>query len=354
MSLDKLKGEAKRLRAHLSDAHGVNLKHASVLEAVAASHGARNWTALANSAKPRPGLARRLANALHPETPQPLTAVDAAYDIDPGHLKFGVAADGKAHKLNYAAMRRHTLVVGMPGTGAKLLIEDILAQQVALGGGMLVLGIFSTTAAAQQLLQPVCDEVGRSDLSCVPCAAAPTTKAALDLKEVFARDQCVVVDIPLLEGPPGAAAAKVEEYAFQLCTYAFELAGQENRADAPFLIVAPLLPDFTLERWGALLAQARAFNVALVMATPSLAHLEAANPALMEAVLGNTATKVFLKPANDAEREIVKTRLGAPDAGGRYSAAELQEGLATLDTGEALVLHRGAVSRIKVRYLTPS
>lgn len=50
MSSQDLKAQARRLADHLSRVHGVKLKHAAALEAVAATHGAADWNTL--SAKP--------------------------------------------------------------------------------------------------------------------------------------------------------------------------------------------------------------------------------------------------------------------------------------------------------------
>ena len=51
MNLDTLKKQAARLSAYLGAKHRVNLKHASVLEAIASVHGARNWQTLAAQAE---------------------------------------------------------------------------------------------------------------------------------------------------------------------------------------------------------------------------------------------------------------------------------------------------------------
>lgn len=47
MTLESLKKQASRLAAYLGEKHRVNLKHSSVLEALAAVYGARNWQTLA-------------------------------------------------------------------------------------------------------------------------------------------------------------------------------------------------------------------------------------------------------------------------------------------------------------------
>ena len=62
MSASTYKAQAERLAAHLVAKHGIKLKSASMLEAIAAAHGARDWNTLAASPslpekKPEPGRA---------------------------------------------------------------------------------------------------------------------------------------------------------------------------------------------------------------------------------------------------------------------------------------------------------
>lgn len=52
MSKDLLKAQATRLAEHLSTKHGVKLKAASLLEAVASMHGARDWNTLIAGSSP--------------------------------------------------------------------------------------------------------------------------------------------------------------------------------------------------------------------------------------------------------------------------------------------------------------
>ncbi|MNR71445.1 hypothetical protein D3C71_20710 [compost metagenome] len=54
MSVADLKAQANRLGAHLTNVHGVHIKHTSLLEAIAATHGARDWNTLLASYRAAP------------------------------------------------------------------------------------------------------------------------------------------------------------------------------------------------------------------------------------------------------------------------------------------------------------
>lgn len=64
MSASSFKAQAERLAAHLATKHGIKLKSSSMLEAIAAAHGARDWNTLAagpSLAAPSPGLTQDIA-----------------------------------------------------------------------------------------------------------------------------------------------------------------------------------------------------------------------------------------------------------------------------------------------------
>lgn len=50
MTIEFFKAQASRLADHLADKHGIKLKRASVLEAIASVHGVRDWNTLRASA----------------------------------------------------------------------------------------------------------------------------------------------------------------------------------------------------------------------------------------------------------------------------------------------------------------
>lgn len=118
-TVHELKVMASRLADHLATKHGVKLKHSALLEAVAAQYGYRDWNTLLAV----------MASADNPvATPTPLPA-DPGYVL--GHTPEGPVA------VEPAALARHTLLLGAPGTGADLVAQHLLGQHIDRQGGFL-------------------------------------------------------------------------------------------------------------------------------------------------------------------------------------------------------------------------
>jgi hypothetical protein len=178
MSVDLFKAEAKRLADHLAETHGIKLKHTSVLSAIAALHGARDWNTLIGQHKP--GLFKRavasLAGTTAPEHSVVVGLEDLLYDLPSNGLRFGLShpVAGGAHGNNTGAggqpvdiddrnLTRHTLVVGPTGYGWSTLLESLAVQQAMRGGGMLVLDPRSDSHMAR-LIQQAGRRAGRDDV----------------------------------------------------------------------------------------------------------------------------------------------------------------------------------------------
>lgn len=165
MSIDLYKAEAKRLAYHLADVHGVKLKHTSVLAAIAALHGARDWNTLI--ARDKPGLLKRAAAALRsPAKQDSVIKIDQLlFQVAPDGLRFGLSADSTtAVEVPDRLLRQHTLIVGPAGHGARVLLEHLAAQQLARGGGLLVLDT-QPDARMPGLLSAAARHARREDLS---------------------------------------------------------------------------------------------------------------------------------------------------------------------------------------------
>ncbi len=165
MSIDLYKAEAKRLAEHLADVHGVKLKHSSVLEAVAALHGARDWNTL--MARDKPGLLQRAASVLR--TPSRMDVVvnldQLLFQSSTKGLRFGLSSDQTAPAdLDDSAVRQHTLVVGPMGYGWRTLLEHLSVQQLVRGGGLLVLDTVPDERLPK-LLAAAAARAGRDDFS---------------------------------------------------------------------------------------------------------------------------------------------------------------------------------------------
>lgn len=77
MSTSIFKAQASRLAQHLADKHGIKLKHASVLEAIAALHGARDWNTLSASTTAGEGL-QYVGAPKHPLGQLPMAPISSA------------------------------------------------------------------------------------------------------------------------------------------------------------------------------------------------------------------------------------------------------------------------------------
>ncbi len=203
MSADHYKAEAKRLAAHLVDTHGIKLKHASVLEAIAALHGARDWNTLLASGQP--GLVRRVATALLPKGKtsfQPVRRYEDFLYCEPCPTTFlGTDFDcTRAVELTNQNLRNHILVLGQQGQGASQLMVSLALQQIARSGGLLFidpLGAPDTQAALAQAMA----QAQRTDFQAL--SEAPGS----DRYDLFEGDSDHVVDrllclLPAQESEP--------------------------------------------------------------------------------------------------------------------------------------------------------
>jgi len=213
MSSDLFKAEAKRLADHLADTHGIKLKHTSILSAVAALHGARDWNTLI--ARQKPGLAQRLAAAVHGVAP-PSTVValdELMYNLPSNGLRYGIAADsGVTVDVEDAELCRHTLVVGPNGQGMTVLTEQLLTQQILRGGGALVLDPQSDLHLAAVVAQAAA-KVGRAAecFTALPPELAKQSATPVDAYDVLAGDDVTAQVARLLAGIYQHDAQDVEE-----------------------------------------------------------------------------------------------------------------------------------------------
>lgn len=112
-ALPEVKAMGKRLAEHLAQKHGVKLKNAAILEALAAQFGYRNWNTLAAVLSPSEG----------PHN-QKTTSCPVAAPVSP----FG---------LN-SPLSQNVMVCGATGSGARTFSYQLLEEHLAHGGGALI------------------------------------------------------------------------------------------------------------------------------------------------------------------------------------------------------------------------
>jgi ABC-type uncharacterized transport system ATPase subunit len=213
MSTDLFKAEAKRLADHLADTHGIKLKHTSVLSAIAALHGARDWNTLI--ARQKPGIVQRVTAALNGPT-RPAVVVELEemlYDLSTKGLRYGLSKDsGATVDVDDAALCRHTLVVGPNGQGVTVLMEHLLTQQILRGGGALVLDPQSDLHRATVVAQAAA-KVGREaeHFTVLPPDLAKQADIPVDAYNLLAGEDVTAQVARLLAGIYPQDAQDVDE-----------------------------------------------------------------------------------------------------------------------------------------------
>lgn len=124
MNIDDIKAQAKRLGAHLAARHGLTLRHAALLEAVAAQLGYKNWSTLAG-----------VANPGTPRNP------------------VGAPPAGDTGALTAAALRRHVLLTHCAESDAFEHVVSLLQRHTGQGGRFIWVGPSTEGTACAAWLQ---------------------------------------------------------------------------------------------------------------------------------------------------------------------------------------------------------
>lgn len=289
MLVTDLKTHAKRLGVHLATHHGVRLKHSALLEAVAAIHGARDWNTLA--AQSKPGLLQNMVAALSPSpklnvwwTPQEMMEA-----LDEKSYILGLNEKGDGYvRLSHSDVCTHSLLSGRVGSGCGALIESLLAQQVAKGGGLLFFEDYSNMQITEAL-KGTAAALGRlSDVQIVSIGDA------VDLRQVRAERRILCVQ---LQAYPDMARTQGLAILEQLWDSLLPNPETQQSPDErlPFLVAVPHVQRLLTERWSTAMAQARAGGVALLLHSQDWRSFSVEGGDLALAVVANTRLKVFFK-----------------------------------------------------------
>jgi len=284
--------EASFLAQKYRDA-GHPRRHPEVLAEVAKRHGTADWQALTHY-RPRGWAA--LTHLLGWHQARPLSAVTSLNELlySPdilGPLSFGfVSTQGTPFTLEDDTLGRHVLILGPSGVGATVLLENVLLQQMARGGGFLYL---------DQYADPQIEELLKAGASVTgtPYAKSHFESAALSVEalgKAAANDEALYVPLHILSGHE-AVQAQVEHFQSSLRQLiARRLEAARVRSQKRFVVVVPgawLLHGDGLD---SLMAQARAAGLALIVHDQSLAAMGKQGDADKRVILQNTWTKLFL------------------------------------------------------------
>lgn len=297
MSIDNLKAEAKQLYVDAL-ASDRPVPHYALLQAIAHRHGASNWRNLVLShGNTRP----RIRHWFH-EAAARFKKIDTSWHIEDllygGHSTDGVSLGvstrtRKPLEVTDDKLRRHLLLVGGMGHGMSVLLENILLQQVARGGGFICLVPFM----AGDQIRPLAKTVSRlnAPLHMLNDFRELTPKL---MESAYDNSMCVLPEHSVFHGPriyakPGERITPLSERLLEVVQSI--LSDQEGkRKKHPFLVVLPSFWDIYSNKFEILMAQARAIGISFVIIDHGLQHFDpTAQKGEMGALLQNTCTKVL-------------------------------------------------------------
>lgn len=341
--------QAERLATFL-DKQGATLARSTVQEAVAALHGAENWRQLV--AAPKPNWLQRLLGR-KTWINHVVQLEDFPLTDNPQHVPLGVSTDlFETVDTEYAWLRRHVLVCGPIGLGASSFMTVLLTQHILAGGGALFFDSFDDPEAAAHLRNALHHSGRFADGTFLSCD--DRTGVALDWPDILRTNGVVYAPSNALRGKPAGDDAYLM---VQLTQALAERPVQPGTQQLPFLVVVGRDSPALRDSCAALYAQARAKNVCLVIETSGLSAWRQVEPELAEAVLANTATKVFLRPSTDQELSAAETLIASqavpPSPQADWEPGSLRNRLRQLTMGDALLLRLNRLDHVKL-YMMPN
>ena len=330
--------QADRLGQHLTRSLGAEPPRATILEAVAAMHGAASWKALN-----RPKAPRGLCRLLHLQPQQPVSVVEDFDEMlaslsDEG-LRLGLLNGDQpgALELSDGILTRHLLITSANGFGGRVMLEHLIVQQVLRGGGLLLADGLDDPGMAR-MLESAARFAGRSG------ALRPLTGETDDgvLLDLAARGSLGYCRVSFTNGGADVAAIRREAMCQILDRFWQQvgiLAERGHRPAVPFLLIVPAASGVLDATWAARFSQARGLGIAIVLQEQSLAPLTQATGGVLEHVLGNTFTKVFFNQMSSTAVDLATTCVAGQVPGATHE--EARQRLIALGMGDALVVTGG-------------
>lgn len=340
--------QVERLRAELAKA-GTPKTHAELLHLVAITQGVTSWDQLEH--QPKQGwLARKLGWGHHWRRQSILHRDELLFDLRMNSLCLGVEPEWKSYghervDLDSTWARRGLLVVGPQGKGCTTALEHYEAQQIAQGGGLLVLDA-SPNYETGKKLQAVAEDAGRADFTHYR-HDEPDGKRLRNVAELLNEGAAAYVNLPW--GVHGAPAQReAEAFVHQLLEHA-RPGGALSSRSRPFMVVVPEGGWLLTSAWLPLLHYARPLGVMLALRLHSLDELSHLSPDVTEAVL-NMGTRLFLAPNSEAALTSAAKALALGQE--HKVLAATRKRLSELGLGEALMRQgQGKTKLLRLRLL---
>lgn len=389
MSTPIFKAQATRLALHLADKHGIKLKHASVLEAIAALHGARDWNTLSASsgagaelslagvsAQPQPGERLQMtpvcAGSLNDTMAsllegvrlcQPKCAVCKQPFKDEGDVRtresdagqkeqlcrscfLGEIADQVSTRPPATVRPPHTLVMGAQDMGAAVLLEQMAVQHVSEGGGLLYVSTHQDLLLHEALRHAASEAKHKPQFLSLAPPDPAGVETCVPRVEALAQAGFIMHVVPASGERAAASHAGVCLLLRQLdAVLAGRTAGARKRSVHPLMVVLPAA-NFDLS-WLTLLRQGRSLGVTFVLQADSPSDLDRIGLAFLKAVTENVGTQLLLMPAGERAlartvSHVVGSAVVSPER-----ERQVHKLLKHMGPGEALRLRQGVLEAIR-------
>lgn len=309
MTIEFFKAQASRLADHLADKHGIKLKRASVLEAIASVHGVRDWNTLRASA------------ACLSAPPDRYTEVQAGLaDVPP-----------------------HVLVIGSQDVGAAVLLEQMAVQHIEDGGGLLYFSPHPDPKLDEVLRHAAADAVHKPHVLSVGPLLPEGVDTCLPRLEALAQSGFIMHVAPA----PGESVASAHAGSCLLLRQLNAVLtgltqGPRVQSTTPLMVVVPAA-RFDL-CWLSLLRQGRQLGITFVLQADSLADLDRIGLAFLNAVTQNVGTQLLLMPVCERSMARAVSHITSSVA---VSHQQLEAVLGRMGPGEALRLRGGVLEAIR-------
>jgi hypothetical protein len=262
-------------------------------------------------------------------------------------LRLGqLCESGLELELGNGHLSRHTLIIAPNGVGGASFLEHLMVQQVAQGGGLLVLDQAPHSPLPAVLMEAT-RHMNRANTFLHWNTANPRGKTGFVVHNILRKGLVGHVTIPYVN----AHYAKILVEMVLQDVQAFVAAGFKAKAggrDAPpipFMLVLPRVSEWASIALRPLILQARRAGIAIVLQDHSIGALYRGNPALASAILANTNNKLFLKNPYAHELDWLEHQFVGPFKA--PSSCQLKQ----LANGEAYLLENSQLHKLRLCHL---
>lgn len=325
------------------------LRHAEALKKVAALHGANHWSNLFSKRSPSAPFSSFFSLGDTSSFPPYTLDIDKVlYAPTPeGELYFGGRiGKGWTPQLNDYGLS-HTLIIGEDGRRTNCLIEFLICQQMARGGGVLYLNLAnekSTVANIEQL-------AFHAGIPFKSNSASDILDEQDLISNAFDYEEAYCLNFNFLTNP--VISQSRLDAVFQNIKEELVVRGANRWLRAQYLVVVPNAARIPPENLALLLKKAQDSNIVFIFAESSLDTLGRFNPEIYDTMLEYTEHKVFLQhlssKAAQSSADLLTPYKFADRLG--FTSKAIKKTLVSMWLREALVLSSSTVYRVSTPFL---